>query len=97
MLFFSKDIFVETIVFNMKGQLTNIKWSNQEITWSAFEERIMAMMFNSDDLTLSQSYLILLRGEEVTTTEWTTNSITICELVAKIGGVRMSNTLAFKL
>ena len=68
-LFFSKDIFIDTIVSSMKGQLTDIKSSNQEITWSAFEKRIMAIMPNSDDLTLSQSYLILLRGEGVTTTE----------------------------
>ena len=97
MLFFSKGIFVETIVSSMKGQLANIKSSNQEITWSVFEKRIMAIIHNFYDLTLSQSYLILLRGEGVTITEWTTNLITICELVAKMGGVKMSITLAFKL
>ena len=97
MLYFSKDIFVETIVSGMKAQLAELRSANSEITWTIFQKKILAGMPNSDDLVSTQSYLIMMRQENISLIEWTTNSIMIRALASDKGGTKISNVLAFKL
>jgi hypothetical protein len=97
MLYFLKDIFVETIVSGMKAQLAELQSTDSDITWTVFQKKILAGRPNSDDLVSTQSYLIMMRQENISLVEWTTNSIMIRSLASKKGGTKVSNVLAFKL
>ena len=97
MMYFSKDIYVEMIASGVKAQLAELRSENFGIIWTVFEKKIVAGMPDSDDLVSTQSYLIMMRQENISMIEWTTNSIMIRALAAQKGGTKVSNVLAFKL
>ena len=85
------------IVSGIKAQLAELWSANFEITWTVFENKIVTGVPDSDNLVSRQSYLIMMRQENISLIEWITNSIMIRAFAAQKGGTKVSNVLAFKL
>ena len=96
MLYFLKNISVETIVSSMKRLLADLWSTDSEVTWTVFQEKLIAEMQDSDDLS-TQSYFVMMRENSITLVEWTSNLVTTYALAAQKAGTKVSNILASKL